>query len=134
MKLFATRRTPTDELKDAAIAALVSALEDRQREAKDKPGLTPVRAVAAGAVIYTVGRVAFKGRRLVSDHLSSSSEDEQSPEESDAFDDDHDEPDASEEEPEATPTPLPARKPMHRAARKKGAQPSLKRPQRSRRS
>jgi hypothetical protein len=211
MRLLTRRKTPTEELKDAAIEALVNALDDDKRAAK--PGTKGVRALAAGAVIYTAGRAAFKGQRFVREQLSSDTEDDQAedledeketrahkdpraeeyevdekddePEASEEDDDPEasaqdDEPEASEEddepeededtgddepdesdrgssadeqedpqgdedseEPEArrepddesrskTPTPLPERKPMQRAARKKGAQPSLKLPKQRR--
>jgi hypothetical protein len=189
MRLLTRRKTPTEELKDAAIEALVNALDDDKRAAK--PGTKGVRALAAGAVIYTAGRAAFKGQRFVREQLSSDTEDDQAEdledeEETRAYEEpeaegyevdeeedepeaveDDDEPDEDEdtgddepgegdrgpsgdeqeepqgdedsEEPEArrepddessskTPTPLPERKPMRRAARKKGAQPSLKLP------
>jgi hypothetical protein len=194
MRLLTRRKTPTEELKDAAIEALVNALDDDKRAAK--PGTKGVRALAAGAVIYTAGRAAFKGQRFVREQLSSDTEDDQAedledaeetrayeePEaegyevdeeedEPEAVEEDEDEPDEDEdtgddepdegdrgpsgdeqeepqgdedsEEPEArrepddessskTPTPLPERKPMRRAARKKGAQPSLKLPKQTR--
>ena len=195
MRLLTRRKTPTEELKDAAIEALVNALDDDKRAAK--PGTKGVRALAAGAVIYTAGHLAFKGQRFVREQLSSDTEDDQAEEVEDeqetrAYEEPHaeeyevdeeddepeaveeededepdededtgdDEPDESDrgpsgdeqedpqgdedsEEPEArrepedesrskTPTPLPERKPMRRAARKKGAQPSLKLPKQRR--
>src|SRR5215216_4560371 len=262
MRLSTKQKTPTEELKNAAITALRTALSE-ESDAKDKRGLTGVRAVATGAIIYTAGRAAFKGRRFLREQLSSHTDDDQpeddlrdeeaaearedrdepeaedhevvedvesdeepeafeededearaseeeepeafeededearaseEEEEPEAFDEDEEEPQASEEDedepaafeeeegadeeddergddtgddepeegdggpsgeaeesPEAeeasddgdadqpdddsraeTPTPLPQRKPMRRAARKKGAQPSLKLPQQSR--
>jgi hypothetical protein len=207
VRLLTRRKTPTEELKDAAIKALVNALDGDEPAAK--PGTKGVRAVVAGAVIYTAGRAAFKSRRFVREQLSSDTEENQTEdlqdgeetrayeepedeeykvddeedepeavegdeepeaveedEEPEAYEEDKDEPDEDEEtgdepdegdrgpsgveqeeaqddegseEPEArrepddesrskTPTPLPERKPMRRAARKKGAQPSLKLP------
>ena len=200
MRLLTRRKTPTEELKDAAIEALVNALDDDKRAAK--PGTKGVRALAAGAVIYTAGHAAFKGQRFVREQLSSDTEDDQAedledeketrayeepqaeeyevdeeddePEaveeddEPEAYEEDDepeaveedDEPDESDrgssgdeqedpqgdedsEEPEArrepddesrskTPTPLPERKPVRRAARRKGAQPSLRLPKQRR--
>jgi hypothetical protein len=75
MRLLTRRKTPTEELKEAAIEALVNALDDDKRAAK--PGSKGVRAVAAGAVIYTAGRAAFKGQRFVREQLSSDTEDDQ---------------------------------------------------------
>ena len=71
MRLPTRRTTPTDALRDAAIAALVTALDDGQREATDKRGLTGVRAVAAGAALYATGRAAFKRRRFIQERLTS---------------------------------------------------------------
>src|SRR5215218_950326 len=71
MRLPTRRTTPTDALRDAAIAALVTALDDGQREAADKRGLTGVRAVAAGAALYATGRAAFKRRRFIQERLTS---------------------------------------------------------------
>jgi hypothetical protein len=194
MRLLTRRKTPTEELKDAAIEALVNALDDDKRAAK--PGRKGVRALAAGAVIYTAGHAAFKGHRFVREQLSSDTEDDQADdledeqetrayeeplageyevdeeddepgaveadedeldEDEDAGDDEPDESDrgSSGDEQEApqgdedsadpearrepddesrfkTPTPLPERKPMRRAARKKGAQPSLELPKQRR--
>ena len=194
MRLLARRKTPTEELKDAAIEALVNALDDDKRAAK--PGTKGVRALAAGAVIYTAGHAAFKGQRFVREQLSSDTEDDQA---EDLEDEKRrartrsrrprstrstSEPRTTSprrtrktktsptrttrattsptratagrpatsggspgrraiEEPEArrepddesrskTPTPLPERKPMRRAARKKSAQPSLKLPKQRR--
>ena len=75
MRLLTRRKTPIEELKDAAIEALVNALDDDKHS--DKPGLKGVRALAAGAVIYTAGRAAFKGQRFVREQLSSDTEDDQ---------------------------------------------------------
>ena len=194
MRLLARRKTPAEELKNAAIAALADALDTEKRT--PKPGLSGARAVATGAVIYSAGFAAIRGRRFVREHLSSGPddehaedefrdeergepdaegydvdeeiEDEPEPSEEDedepeAYEDEDEEPqadeverEASEEddgEPEASeddgqsdhaataggdesssesPTPLPERKPVRRAARKKGAQPSLKLPRQRR--
>ena len=182
MRLLTRRKTPTEELKDAAIEALINALDDDKRAAK--PGTKGVRALAAGAVIYTAGHAALKGQRFMREQLSSDTEDDQAEDledeketrayeepqaeeyEVDEEDDEpeavkeDDEPDESDrgssgdeqedpqgdedsEEPEArrepddesrskTPTPLPERKPVRRAARRKGAQPSLRLPKQRR--
>jgi hypothetical protein len=211
MRLLTRRKTPTEELKDAAIEALVNALDDDKRATK--PRTKDVRALAAGAVIYTAARAAFKGQRFMREQLSSDTEldqaedleaeeetraygepddeeheayeeddepeavEEHEPEaveddeEPEAYEEDEDEPDEDEdtgddepdegdrgpsgdeqeepqgdedsEEPEArrepddessskTPTPSPEREPMRRAARRKGAQASLKLPRQRR--
>ena len=93
MRLLTRRKTPTEELKDAAIKALVNALDDDKRAAK--PRTNGVRAVAAGAVIYTAGRAAFKGQRFVREQLSPDTEDDQ------AEDLEHEEETRAYEEPEA---------------------------------
>ena len=94
MRLLARRKTPTEELKNAAIEALVNALDDDDKRAA-KPGMKGVRAIAAGAVIYTAGRAAFKGRDFVREQLSPDSDDDQ------AEDDLDDEETRAYEEPEA---------------------------------
>ena len=76
MRLLTRRKTPIEELKDAAIEALVNALDDDDKRAA-KPRTKGVRALAAGAVIYTAGRAAFKGQRFVREQLSSDTEDDQ---------------------------------------------------------
>ena len=184
MRLLARRKTPAEELKNAAIAALADALDTEKRT--PKPGLSGARAVATGAVIYSAGFAAIRGRRFVREHLSSGPEDEhaedefrdeereepdaegydvgeeiedepepseEDEDEPEAYEDEDEEPQADEVEREASeddgqsdhaataggdesssesPTPLPERKPVRRAARKKGAQPSLKLPRQRR--
>ena len=184
MRLLTRRKTPTEELKDAAIEALVNALGDDKRATK--PRTKDVRALAAGAVIYTAARAAFKGQRFMREQLSSDTEldqaeDLEDEEETRAYEEpDDEEPEAYEEEdepesvedtgddepeegdrgpsgdeqeepqgdedseePEArrephdessskTPMPLPEREEMRRAARRKGAQASLKLPKQRR--
>jgi hypothetical protein len=121
MKLLSTRQpTLTEQLQSAAIDAAISALADRRRRSKDRPALKGVRAVAAGAVLYTAGRAAFKGRRLLREQLSASP----------AEDDDA----AEEDEPDDRSSSETAAPPAHRAqvgqeARRQDAQPSLRLPQ-----
>src|SRR6187549_960215 len=81
-----------DDVKRVAVAALVAALDDSKEQARKKPALTGMRAVATGAVLYTAGKAAFNGRRFISDRLNGGGEDEES------FDDDEEEDD---EEPSA---------------------------------
>ena len=71
MRLSTKGRATSDDVRKVALAALASALDDRKEEAKKKPGLTGVRAVATGAMIYTAGRAAFSGRRFIKEHLGS---------------------------------------------------------------
>lgn len=137
MKLLTRQKTPAEDLRTAAIAAMLSVLEDQGSEARGRSGLTGVRAVLTGAALYTAGFAAFKGRRFLRERQSPGLEHDRAEEE----------PVPSEEEEELetegraedagqpddepgskTPTPLPKRKPMLRAARKKGAQPSLELP------
>ena len=91
-----------DDVKRVAVAALVAALDDGKENAKKNPRLTGMRAVATGAVLYTAGTAAFKGRRFISERLLNRDEE---PEEGDEdFDDDEeleeddDEPVAEEDE------------------------------------
>ena len=111
MRLRSKRKTPTDELRDAAITALVNALDDKPAA---KPGTKGVRSLAAGAVLYALGRAAFKGQRLLREQRSSGTDDDQA------------ENLADDESRSTTPSPFPQRKPGPRAARRKGAQPTLK--------
>jgi hypothetical protein len=98
MRLSTRQKTRMDDVRKVALAALVSALDDRKEEAKRKPGLTGVRAVATGAVIYTAGKAAFSGRRFIREHLGSDGEPEarDDRDEDEEFDDD--EPRAEEDE------------------------------------
>ena len=74
MRMPIKHKPNADDVRRVALAALATALEDRKEEAKKKPGLTGVRAVATGAVLYTAGRAAFTGRRFVRDHFGSDGE------------------------------------------------------------
>lgn len=86
-----------DDVKRVAVAALVAALDDGKENAKKKPGLTGMRAVATGAVLYTAGKVAFNGRRFISERLQSDNESE----EDEAYDDDEEDLEEDDEEPVA---------------------------------
>ena len=144
MRLLTRRKTPIEELKDAAIEVLANALDNDTRAAK--PGMQGVRALATGAVIYTAARAAFKGQRFVREQLSSDTEGDRAEdlddeEETRAYEEpeaseDHDEPEAQQEPDDEssseTPAPLPERKPVRRAARKEDAQPSLELPRQRR--
>src|SRR5215210_2142649 len=79
-----------DDVKRVAVAALVAALDDGKDQARKKPGLTGMRAVATGAVLYTAGKAAFSGRRFISERLHG---DDDVPEE----DEEEDEPEADED-------------------------------------
>ena len=90
-----------DDVKRVAVAALVAALDDGKENAKKKPGLTGMRAVATGAVLYTAGKVAFNGRRFISDRLNGgdeSEEDEQDYDDDEVLEEDDEEPVAEEDE------------------------------------
>ena len=113
MRRLARRKTPTEELKEAALRALVNALdEDRRAPEPEKKG--GLRAVAVGAVIYTAGRAVFKRQRFLREHLPSVTE--------------RDRAEDAEDEEETRADEEPEREPVRRAARRKGAQPSLKLP------
>src|ERR687895_721133 len=106
MRLSTKRRTTSDDVRRVALAALATALDDRKEEAKKKPGLTGMRAVATGAVIYTAGKAAFGSRRFIREHLGSNSREEDEYEEEPRAEEDEEdyeeEPRAEEyEEPEA---------------------------------
>ena len=88
------RKTTTEDVRRVALAALATALDDGKKEASSKPGLTGVRAVATGAVIYTAGRAAFKGRRFVRDHFGEGRNQEQADED----EDEREEPEAEEDD------------------------------------
>jgi hypothetical protein len=70
MGLSLRRKNPTDELRRAALVALASALENQVQERRSKPRMSGVKALAAGAVIYTAGKVAFSNRDFLRDQLS----------------------------------------------------------------
>src|SRR5687768_5651368 len=71
MRLSTKRWASGDDVRKVVLAALATALDDRKEEAKQKPGLTGVRAVATGAVIYTAGRAAFSGGRFIKERFGS---------------------------------------------------------------
>src|SRR5436190_12953710 len=76
MRVPMKSKPSADDVRRVALAALATALEDRKDEVKKKPGLTGMRAVATGAVIYTAGRAAFTGRRFIRDRFGSDGEPE----------------------------------------------------------
>src|SRR5215210_6662518 len=83
-----------EDVKRVAAAALIAALDDGKEQARKKPGLTGVRAVATGAVLYTAGKAALTGRRFINERLRT--EDEE-PEEDDEQEYD-DEPEGEEQD------------------------------------
>src|SRR5688500_15834195 len=90
-----------DDVKRVAVAALVAALDDGKENAKKNPRLTGMRAVATGAVLYTAGKVAFNGRRFISERLNGGEEpeeDEQDYDDDEELEEDDDEPVAEEDE------------------------------------
>src|SRR5690242_15593452 len=105
------RKTTVDDVRSVVLSALADALDDGKQEARKKPGLTGVRAVATGAVLYTAGRAAVAGHRFYRDRFGADAngaeEDPEAQAESDEDeyveeDDDEEEPRAEEdEEPEA---------------------------------
>ncbi len=76
MKLHSRRKSPTEELKSVAIAALISALDEKS-EKKPKRGMTGVRALTTGMVIYSAGHAAYTGQKLIRERLSSSRGDDE---------------------------------------------------------
>ena len=89
-----------DDVKRVAVAALVAALDDGKDQAKKKPGLTGMRAVATGAVLYTAGKAAFNGRRFINERLEARAEQDEDDEdfEDDEELEDEEEPVAEEDE------------------------------------
>ena len=71
MRFRSKKNATADDVRRVALAALATALENSREEARKKPGLTGVRAVATGAVIYTAGRAVYTGRRFLREHLGS---------------------------------------------------------------
>jgi hypothetical protein len=65
MNRLSTRKTPGEQLRDAAVDAALSALSDDAGKASDKRALTGPRAVVTGAVLYTAVRAALVGGRFV---------------------------------------------------------------------
>jgi hypothetical protein len=102
MKLKPKRKTTADEVRRVALAALISALDEGKQEVnKTKSGgLTPVRAVATGAVVYTAGRAAYRSQRFVRDQIASLRDHGRDDEEPEA-EEDFEEEDEEREEPEA---------------------------------
>ena len=101
MRVPMKHKPNADDVRRVALAALASALEDSKQEAKKKPALTGVRAVATGAVLYTAGRAAFTGRRFLRDRLGSNgAQDEEMVDDRDDDDEyeDDEEPEAEEGE------------------------------------
>jgi hypothetical protein len=86
-----------DDVKRVAVAALVAALDDGKDQAKKKPGLTGMRAVATGAVLYTAGKAAYNGRRFINERLEARPDHEEDGEDFD--DEDFEDDEELEEEP-----------------------------------
>jgi hypothetical protein len=106
MKLKPKRKTTADEVRRVALAALISALDEGKQEVtKTKSGLTPVRAVATGAAVYTAGRAAYRSQRFVREQLANlrnHDRDDEEPEAEEEFDEEEDlEEDEEQEQPEA---------------------------------
>ena len=98
---MAKRKTTADDVRRVAIAALTAALDDRKDEARSKPGLTGVRAVATGAVLYTAGRAAFSSRRFIRERFGSDEDQYENGDGPEAeADDEYEEPEAEAEEDE----------------------------------
>ena len=69
MRLSTKNKTSAEDVRRVLLAAVADALDEGKQEAKKRPGLTGMRAVATGAVIYTAGRAAFASRRFARDHF-----------------------------------------------------------------
>ena len=89
-----------DDVKRVAVAALVAALDDSKEHARKNPRLTGVRAVATGAVLYTAGKAALTGRRLLNERLNRNDEEPEDEvyDDDEDFDEDDDDPEDDEDE------------------------------------
>jgi hypothetical protein len=87
MLLQRKRQTRSDQLRDLALSALSTALEDGRRTVRSANGLSGARAVAAGAALYTAGHAAVAGGRAVRNRFAPGQDDEE-----------YDEPEAEEDE------------------------------------
>jgi len=87
-----------DDVKRVAVAALVAALDDGKDQARKKPGLTGMRAVATGAVLYTAGKAAFNGRRFINERLEARADQDGNDEDLEEDEELEDEPVAEEDE------------------------------------
>jgi len=85
------------DLRKVALGALAAALADGRDEVKEKKGLSGVRAVAAGAVLVTAGRAAYKGGRFVRDRMRDDDEPE-AYEDDEYEDEEYDDPEAEADE------------------------------------
>jgi hypothetical protein len=92
------RKTTADDVRQVLLSAVADALDEGKQEARKKPGLTGVRAVATGAMLYTAGRATIAGRRFYRDHFGADGR-----EDAEEHDEDGDEPEAvaEDEEPRA---------------------------------
>ncbi|MEA2134738.1 MAG: hypothetical protein QOC68_2647 [Solirubrobacteraceae bacterium] len=101
---FPAKQTKADDVRKIALSALSTVLGDGKVEAPSKPGLTGVRAVATGAVLYTAGRAVVTGRRFIRDRMGADTQEAEGEvrEDEDVDDEEFEEPEAEEfEEPEA---------------------------------
>ena len=81
MRLPTTKHRPSgDDVRRVALAALAAALDarndDRQQEPKRKRGLTGMRAVAAGAVLYAAGHAAVTRSQYIRERFGSGGEEQ----------------------------------------------------------
>jgi hypothetical protein len=85
------RRSTSDEVRRVVLAAVASALENRAQESQRKPRLRGVRALAAGAVLYTAGKAVVGNRELLREQLGGDGarrDRDDEPVEDDEFEDD----------------------------------------------
>jgi hypothetical protein len=82
------RKTTADDVRQVLLAAVADALDDGKQEARKRPGLTGVRAMATGAVLYTAGRAAVAGRRFYRDRFGADAQGD-GDEHEDEYDDEH---------------------------------------------
>jgi hypothetical protein len=72
MRLSPKRKPKADDVRRVALAAIAGAVEEaRQQDRNRKSGVTGMRALAAGAALYTAGWAAFGNRRQLLDRVGS---------------------------------------------------------------
>ena len=97
--MFSAKRNSTaDDVRKVLLTALIAALEDQKETKKPRRGITGVRALATGAVLYTAGRA---GSKLLTDRVQSGSDEDEAEADEEYEDEEYDEPEAEYDEDEA---------------------------------
>ena len=98
MRFSAKDTTKADGVRKVALAALSTVLGDGKQEAPSKAGLTGVRAVATGAVLYTAGRAVVTGRRFILDRVGGEESEDEARDNEELEDEEFEEPEAEEDD------------------------------------